>query len=186
MYEYKLVEELNEGLKKQVFEILCELNHHFVPALSDRHELNTRKDFPYSPHLPHGYLHSIENNKFICVFDNNQLIAFLSFREADIELQLQLNSPALYINTTCVRKDYHNQGIAKKLYSYVEHQLPESYQFPMIVRKTWSTNTTQIHLYEKTGFHLLKVVENDRGIGIHSLYYGKAIFNGERKSFIAS
>lgn len=39
--------------------------------------------------------------------------------------------------------------------------------------RTWSTNDAHIHILQSIGFVMVKNIDNDRGIGINTLYFEK-------------
>jgi hypothetical protein len=51
---------------------------------------------------------------------------------------------------------------------------------PYATTRTWSTNASHLDLLDELGFDLIKRVEDDRGDGIDTVYYGIEIDEFER------
>lgn len=169
-----------DGLEKEwdnIWEILCQCDHEFIPALSSRNssaQINLssegatdQKDKPYL------YFEELKKQHFILVKIKDEVIGFMTFKTDYHCEALSKFGVSNYITTVCVRKEYRRQGALKKLYDYMENNLPESIKCNRISTRTWSQNNSHISLLYKRGYTLLKTLEDDRGVGIHTLYFGK-------------
>ena len=173
-------QNLSESDKEQIYEILRESDNLFEPPLSvrtslfqtDFSEVKEKKDLD-------EYLNQLIKENFLLAYDEQgNILGFLVFRH---NRQLPyLMASCNYIIITIIRKRYRNRGIGSRLYRFIETSLPSYLRMPYIARRTTSTNLTQIHLYQKTGFNLIHTVFDDREPGVDTLYYAKLIDSRER------
>jgi ribosomal protein S18 acetylase RimI-like enzyme len=156
-----------------IWDLLCEYDNDFVPPLSSRNNSHQSDlEGTDSNTLPHAYFKELH---FILVFEHYKIIGFTSFRNGYACNELLAVGPSNYATTTCISKSHRNRGIAQKLYRYLEESIPLNLKLPYVTRRTWSTNTNQIYLFEKLGYELLVKLDNHRGSGIDTVYYGKRI-----------
>lgn len=107
------------------------------------------------------------------------IVGFTSYK-AKVEMEhpeTKEKVQAFLIRTTSIIPSHRNLGIAKRLYHHLEHILANYHMrkhgVQAILRRTWSTNKTQQHLYHKTGFKLWYKDIDGRSPGVHNLYYVK-------------
>jgi ribosomal protein S18 acetylase RimI-like enzyme len=62
------------------------------------------------------------------------------------------------------------KGVTTALYQ----KLFTEYEKVNIFTRTWSTNFAHIKILGKYGFEVIKILKDDRGIGIDTVYFKKA------------
>lgn len=165
--------QLNEEQAGQVLDLLTESDLEFVPPLSAR-ESTTQTDLSQGTKhceqkVPLAYFRELQKQEFLLATENDRVVGFLSFT-SDREMELGTQSfTAQYISTIVVGKAYRRMGIARQFYGV----LLQRYREKNIVTRTWSTNRGHLHLLRELGFALLETIENDRGDGIDTVYYGR-------------
>lgn len=103
-------------------------------------------------------------------FEENTLIAFVSYKENYTCAEISSGElPNIYILTLVVSPKARGKGVTKALYS----RLFSEYEHVNIFTRTWSTNIAHIKILEAYGFEVIKVLENDRGNGIDTIYFKK-------------
>ena len=156
-----------------MFSLLKETDAEFVPPLSAR-ESTTQTDLSqgtktYEQREPITYFRELRKQEFLLAEEADRILGFLSFT-SDREMELSgKHFSALYISTIAVGKAYRRRGIAGQLYDELLRRFGER----TIVTRTWSTNRGHIHLLRNLNFTLLETIENDRGNGIDTVYYGR-------------
>lgn len=182
-YEIQFYESLKEPqLIKQVWNILCECDKDFYPPLSSRESTYQTANLLQSTNShslqPVSYFEELKKQHFLLFKDclSERIIGFLSFKHFYQSEETSGYNPSNYITTTCVLKEYRNLGVGKKLYDFFESNLDEKFRLRYITRRTWSTNDNQLHLYEKLNYTLICTLENHRGKGIHTVYFGKELY----------
>lgn len=173
-----------------IWEILCLCDHEFVPSLSSRNstsqtnllgaadstaESNNHVIADNMDTKPYAYFRELHNQQFILAEVDSRVIGFLSFKTDYICDTLAEFGPSNYITTVCVKPECRGQGILKRLYDSLENELPNVIKCRRITTRTWSKNDAQIKTLSKRGYDLLKTLDNDRGLGINTLYFGKVI-----------
>lgn len=170
-----------------IWEILCQCDHEFVPSLSSRNSTSqtdlsgladsagpdTCTGDANADAKPYVYFSELRNQYFILAKLGERVIGFLSFKKDYICDALQNFGVSNYITTVCVKPEYRGRGILKQLYDHMESALPQPIKCDRTTTRTWSGNIAQIHVLKKRGYELLKILPNDRGAGIDTLYFGK-------------
>jgi len=123
---------------------------------------------------PTEYFNNMIQQHFILAIDENDYVAgFLSFKIDYAALEEITKN--IYMSTACIRKKDRGKRISGEFYEYVEYKLPEEYRRDKILTRTWSTNEKQIHIFTKRGYKPVKVLPNDRGPGIDTIYFLKQV-----------
>lgn len=152
--ELKFEEEIdiNTVLAKSIYDILVSCDNEFVPPLSTRNA-TTQTDFNsiVSCEIPYQYWINILKQKNILAYVDDCLAGFMSFKcNYDIgnwfNVKIGKNIINNYISTVCIYKDYRRLGLAKKMYNYIENNLPNKYRSS----KDWCTLAQIIKLLYKT------------------------------------
>ena len=113
------------------------------------------------------YFNEMKLQNFVLAKEGGRLVGFLSYI-ADHRIPY-VDEPSAYISTVLVDPRDRGKGIGSSLYAYLESE-----QRPgLITLRTWSTNKSQIALLHKRGYAVIKVLENDRGDGIDTVYFAK-------------
>lgn len=186
--ELKFEEEIdiNTVLAKSIYDILVSCDNEFVPPLSTRNA-TTQTDFNsiVSCEIPYQYWINILKQKNILAYVDDCLAGFMSFKcNYDIgnwfNVKIGKNIINNYISTVCIYKDYRRLGLAKKMYNYIENNLPNKYRSNYISTRTWSTNINHINLLYQCNFLLVNTIPDDReynDLKFDTLYFGKKIEN---------
>lgn len=169
--------DLTEQDKQDIFDILCECDDEFYPKLSSRNSTSQQelKKQPDSEgDKPYTYFEDMIKQEFIVVYDNERIIAFMTFKKNYVCEATREIGPSIYVSTVCVRKSYRHQGILHQLYDELEKVTGEL-KYNFIFTRTWSLNQAQIHSLLKHGYQKIKVNKDERGEGIDTVYFGKRI-----------
>lgn len=162
--QYKIYDE--------AYKLLAAADNEFVPPLSSRNS-STQQDFSVSIKSDNisAYFEQLKNQRFAAAFEEDELIAFVSFKEnytccgiSETEL------PNIYLSTLIVSPKARGKGVTTALYQ----KLFSEYKKVNIFTRTWSTNIAHIKILKKYGFELIKTLENDRGNRIDTVYFKKA------------
>lgn len=176
--------DANTELAKSIYEILISCDNEFIPPLSTRNA-TTQTDFNSSSILscisPYQYWINILNQQNILAFVDDCLAGFMSFKYNYnigewFSVKILGNGINNYISTICIHKNYRGIGIARKMYGYIENNLPNEYKSNYVTTRTWETNITHIKLLKKCNYLLLHTIPDDREyneLKFDTLYFGK-------------
>ena len=164
--EIKLLKEEEKAFyKEQLFSLLYEANEDFVPSLSAR--------FPEAKTVEEGvrrYFGEMMTANLLVTLDGDKLLGFIAFRENVSGNYIPEGvTPNLYIGTAVISKEARGKHLTTRMYEHLFYTLRSDYS---CFTRTWSTNAAHIAILTRMGFALTKRVENDRGEGIDSVYYG--------------
>ncbi len=165
-----------EPFKEKIREMLREYDKEFVPPLSTRKGTGQIKDLENQEKSHQGiqkYYQDVLTQDHILATKNEKLVGFLTFIHGFEHKKIENYNPANYVSTILVEKEYRKKGVASKLYDKLLHGLPEEKKLENITARTWSGNKPHQNLLEKLGFERIHTIKNDRGNGIHTIYYGK-------------
>lgn len=166
--------EEQPSVYEEVLEMLTEADGEFLPPLSARCS-TTQQDLSGTLEsrgsvLP--YFEQLKSQRFLCAFEEGKLLGFVSYRKDHTCREIrQEHLPNIYISTLVVRPAARGRGITSALYSRL---FPE-YGEGSVFTRTWSTNFAHIRILEKFGFEVFRVLENDRGQGVHTVYFRKPL-----------
>ena len=143
-----------------IFDILVECDTEFVPILSSRtttKQTNFNSIEIYDTNTkPTEYFINITKQHNILAIQNDKVIAFMSFiynyDKNEFFNKKNINDINNYITSICVKKDFRHQGIAGKLYDYIENSLPNDISSQYISTRTWSTNIANLNILKKRNF----------------------------------
>jgi ribosomal protein S18 acetylase RimI-like enzyme len=159
-----------------VWDLLVECDTDFVPSLSQRGKESVEVYSEKKNMAPSECYLSIAHDHFILASDKNgHVVAFTCFKSKQLGNPWGNDVLGTFVELTCVARAHRGKGIAQMLYAYLENELPADVSLPYIARCTWSSNIVQRHLYTKFGYALVGEVYNQRGPGVHTLYYGKKV-----------
>ena len=168
-----LEKEEQQSIYDDAYEMLEAADNEFVPPLSSRSS-STQQNFSENTKNSDGikqYFEQLKHQRFAVAFEDGALIAFVSYKEnyscAEIS---QKELPNIYISTLIVSPSARGKGVTKALYG----RLFSEYENVNIFTRTWSTNIAHIKILEKYGFEVIKVLENDRGNKIDTIYFKRA------------
>jgi RimJ/RimL family protein N-acetyltransferase len=167
---------LDEKVKQQIWEILCECDDDFVPRLSAR-ESSAQKDLTGAggDGKPYTYFNEMIKQCFVLAFEDDGMAGFMTFKRPYICDALEEFGESAYITTICVKHEMRNKGILKKMYAYLEDTVAVENGIHRLSTRTWSQNHAHIHVLEKLGFRTITVLPDDRGPGIDTVYFGKEL-----------
>ncbi len=176
--EYK-GNELCEKDKEMVWDILCQCNEEFYPKLSARNSSSQKnlKDTSIqgAEDTPIVYYEEMIQQDFILAYEENEVVGFMTFKKNYECDSLSSFGKSLYITTVCVNKKKRGQGIMKALYHAMEKEVTEICGCNRISTRTWSLNVAQTHELSKRGYKTICVLEDDRGPGVDTIYFGIVI-----------
>ena len=168
-----LEKEEQQHIYDDVYRMLELADNEFVPPLSSRSS-STQRDFLENTKNRDGirkYFEQLKNQRFAVALEDGVLIAFVSYKENHSCVEIsQKELPNIYISTLIVSPNARGKGVTKALYSRIFSE----YETVNVFTRTWSTNIAHIKILEKYGFEVVKVLEDDRGNGIDTIYFKKA------------
>lgn len=157
----------------EIRRLLYTADEEFVPPLSNR-EGTTQTDGleeQRNDALDEYYEQCIDQS-FVLVHETDDVHGFLSFRQGyDIEA-LGSYTPSTYVSTIVVDPSQRRKGYARSMYQELLTNVPPEVLDPYVTTRTWHTNDHHLDLLDELGFELLERIENDRGDGIDTVYYG--------------
>lgn len=160
----------------EIYRILSLTEDEFVPPLSSQ-EGTTQTDGldeERNDALDEYYEQCIDQS-FVLAHDGADVFGFLSFRTGYDLDELGAYTPSAYVSTIIVDPDHRRAGYAREMYHELLTDLPADVREPYVTTRTWSTNDSHLRLLNELGFELLKRIEDDRGDGIDTVYYGIAV-----------
>jgi ribosomal protein S18 acetylase RimI-like enzyme len=161
--------------------LLAAAEDEFVPPLSARQGTTQTDglDEQRNDALDEYYEQCIDQS-FVLAHDGDEVVGFLSFRPDYAIDELGACTPSDYVSTIIVAPEHRRKGYARKLYRELLTDLPGGLREPYVTTRTWDSNDRHLDLLEDLGFELLTRIEDDRGEGIDTVYYGIAVEEFER------
>ena len=155
-----------------ILKMLKDADDEFFPPLSARNS-STQSDLSSMEKSSDGvikYFEELKKQSFLVACEDGELLAFVSYREnySNGEIGEEF-IPDIYISTLVVSPIARGKGLTYKMYE----ELFAQYENVNIFTRTWSENFAHIKILEKFGFETFKVLENDRGEGIDTIYFIK-------------
>ncbi len=166
-----LTQEDKKHLKQTIIEAMKESDNDFIPPLSARSS-TTQKNLAGGKSSEQGLLSYCEemlSQLVLGAFENDELLGFVSFKEnytCDVIRECDL--PNIYLSTLILKTQARGKHLTQRMYDYLFNEL---YADRSIFTRTWSTNGAHLRILEKFNFSLIKTIENDRGIGIDTVYF---------------
>lgn len=179
---YKSGELEGSPYQEAVWQLLCRYADAFVPPLNQRSGTTQQDLTPggFADDLPTAYFASLKQQNFLLMLDDGQLAGFLSFRTDYAADVLADRTPCAYVSTILVREESRRTGITTALYQ--ELLKGTCHENAYVSTRTWSENRSHIGLLRKLGFDLTLCIPNDRGEGIDTVYFRKAVTRSEASS----
>ena len=144
----------------------------FVPPLSSRSS-STQRDLTGGEKNTDGiqkYFEQLKSQRFAAAYEDGELIAFVSYKEDYISPEISPEElPNIYISTLVASPAARGKGVAKAMYAY----LFAAYKNANVFTRTWSTNFAHIKILQAFDFQTIKVLKDDRGSGIDTVYFKK-------------
>ena len=161
-----------QNIYPEAYSLLAAADEEFVPPLSSRSS-STQRDLSGGEKSSDGiskYFEQLKAQRFAAVYEDGGLIAFVSYKENYTCPEIpQEELPNIYISTLVASPKARGKGVTKALYS----KLFASYADRNVFTRTWSTNFAHIKILQDFGFETVKVLKNDRGKGIDTVYLKK-------------
>ena len=168
-----LAKEEQKRIYDDAYQMLEAADKEFVPPLSSRSS-STQQELSGNTQNADGiqqYFAQLKKQRFAAVFEGDALIAFVSYKENYTCTEIPPSErPNIYLSTLVVSPTARGKGVTKALYN----RLFSEYEAVNIFTRTWSTNLAHIKILQSYGFQTIKVLENHRGNGIHTIYFKKA------------
>lgn len=144
-----------------VYRLLAACDKEFVPPLSNRTTTMQHGFTDTGDGSLQNYFDSMAKQAFLVAVDDGEVVSFLSYQPHD--------DGSCYVTAVCTGHSHRNQGIASSLYDYLENR------FRIVTIRTWSTNDAQMSLLSGRGYHITRVLFDDRGPEIDTVYLAKNI-----------
>lgn len=178
--EHKIIYYSSGEFKKspyynELWKLVCDSEDEFIPPLNQRSS-TTQKDLTDldSEHkLPTEYFNCLMEQETLIMVEDNKLLGFMSFRNKYIVDGINLLEPTVYVSTIIVNKEFRGKGICNSFYKELFDGKHHNCNY--ICTRTWSTNISHLAVLEKNGFNIVKILKDDRGNGIDTLYFLKKI-----------
>lgn len=168
--EMKVVLKLeDENFLSQLHELLILGDKEFIPPLSSRS--STSQQGLSEAKATGGidaYFEEMKHQCFVLALEGERMAGFMSFKIDHAGAHIP-DGPNLYASTSVVHPDFRGQGLMTGFYKEMIRAFPER---PVYTR-TWHENAGHLKVLGRLGFELLALLENDRGAGIHTVYYGR-------------
>lgn len=166
--EFVLFDTLTEpDLLSQVKALLILGDKEFIPPLSARH--STTQSALTGEESGSGiedYFEEMKTQSFVLALEGNEVAGFMSFRRNHANPYIT-EKENLYASTCVVHPDHRGKGMMTRFY---EAMVASGPALPIYTR-TWHENFGHLKVLERMGFVCIKTLENDRGKGIHTVYY---------------
>jgi len=169
--------EAEQGLRNIIFEI----DYEFVPPLSYRKSTTSSFGTEMIDHnRPEEYLAGVLDQEIIVSRKkyDNQIIGFVSYKPNHIiKTKEEKSIICYYVTTIGVTKGSRGHGISNQFYKNIEEIVKGQTESKFVATRTWSTNKTHIRILKNLGYENVLTIENDRGNGIHTVYFAKKIIS---------
>ena len=142
---------------KEFIGFMKEANSEFTPPLFERTE------FVYQLE------NRLNNRALVAVDTNNKFVAASMYQTDHCG-----DTDSAYLTFFRVAPKHRGLGIGFWFRQLLLKHL-KAEDFKSVVTRTWSSNTEMIRLIEKTGFSSTKIIKNDRGPGIDTLYFEREL-----------
>ena len=165
--EMKLVTKLkDEKILSQLRKLLVIADKEFVPPLSSRSSTTQQGLSSASGNSVDSYFEKMKTQSFVLALEGDTLAGFMSFK-IDHAGEHIPEGENLYASTAVVHPDFRGQGLMTGFYREMIRAFPKK----PIYTRTWHENHGHLKVLDRLGFHQIEFIENDRGEGIHTVYY---------------
>lgn len=160
----------------EIRRLLAAAEDEFVPPLSAREGTTQTAglDERRNDALDEYYEQCIDQS-FVLARDGDDVFGFLSFRTGYAIDELGEYAPSSYVSTIIVDPAHRRDGYAREMYRELLTDVPSAVRDPYVTTRTWGSNDRHLNLLGDIGFELLTRIEDDRGEGIDTVYYGIAV-----------
>jgi aspartate/glutamate racemase/ribosomal protein S18 acetylase RimI-like enzyme len=180
----KLGKNISDIIKRQLWNILNEINHEFIPPLSNRDSTTfTFEGETKSTVVPQMYYKGLLEQDIIVSTrkEDNSVVGFMSYipnynvSELDDVSKEERKFNCYYITTVGVTRGARGNGITRQFYRNIEKEVKKDNNCDIVATRTWSTNKTHIIILNSLGYEQVIQRTDQRGEGIHTVYYSKKI-----------
>ena len=118
-----------------------------------------------------SYFEDMCREQMLGALEGEELLGFVTFME-NLESPYFGADPApnIYICTLLVKPEARGKHLTRTMY---EHLFFDLFADRNLFTRTWSTNAAHIAILGKFGFSEIARIENDRGAGVDTVYFGK-------------
>ncbi len=159
----------NENFLKQFYDLLVLGDREFIPPLSAR--CGTTQQGLSDANNQNGiqdYFEEMKKQCFVLALEGDTVAGFMSFKQNHHGPHIP-EGDNLYASTAVVHPNFRGQGLMTGFYKEMIRAFPH---LPIYTR-TWHENFGHLKVLDRLGFSLLEQIENDRGEGVHTVYYGR-------------
>ncbi len=168
-----LVDQKKDDARQKVYKFLKRIDHEFIPPLSGRGSssaTNLAASFDAAAHRLGEYVDEVMEQVIVFAKAGEKVVGIFTFKAAYFLTALDHYSPCNYITTVGTHPDFRNRGVSRTMYHFALNQLSNKYPSSYWITRTWSTNEYHLKLLDQLGFDVVKVLKNDRGVAIDTLY----------------
>ena len=160
--------------RDEIIAMIAACDHEFVPPLSHRFSPSQTVFTPDActeDGLP-GYVEDMcKSSHILCAMEGDSILGFVAYRLDMTNQYLTAETlPNLYVAVLLVSPEARGRGITKAFY---DHLFLEKYPDRNLYTRTWSTNQAHAKILRRFGLDIVIRIENDRGEGIDTVYFGK-------------
>ena len=156
-----------------IYAVLEACDTDFVPPLSTRFSASDTS-FSAKTDIKKGidaYFKSMMKEEMLAAVEDGKLLGFVTFMTDHTCKYIDKDSfPNIYICTLLLTPEARGKGVTVKMYTHLFDTL---YPHADLYTRTWSTNAAHIRILTRFGFSQIACIENDRGEGIDTIYFGK-------------
>lgn len=158
----------NKEYLKAVYDLVILGDKEFIPPLSSRSSTTQQTLAGAKGNGIDAYFDEMKKQSFVLAFEDGKVAGFMSFRENYENPHIPAGEN-LYASTCVVHPDFRGRGMMRGFYEAMIRAFPTR---PVYTR-TWHENIGHLKVLDRLGFSLLETIENDRGPGIHTVYFGR-------------
>lgn len=158
----------NEAHLKAVYDLVVLGDREFIPPLSSRSSTTQQTLAGAQGNGIDAYFEEMKQQSFVLAFEEGKVAGFMSFRENYENPHIPAGEN-LYASTCVVHPDFRGRGMMRGFYEAMIKAFP----YRPIYTRTWHENIGHLKVLDRLGFVLLETLENDRGPGIHTVYFGR-------------
>ncbi len=153
---------------KILYDLLVLGEGEFVPPLSSRTSTTQQTLSASGKGGVDAYFEEMKKQSFVLAWEGEVCVGFMSFL-TEYENPHLPTGKKLYASTCVVHPEHRGKGMMTGFYREMIRAFPDR----PIYTRTWHENFGHLKVLNKLGFELLETILNDRGEGIHTVYYGR-------------
>lgn len=162
----------DERTCRGIRDLLSECDEDFVPPLSTRSGTCDSDLSGSDGGSLDAYMRGVARQDCVVAFEGGRVVGLLSYREdyRPDAAEFRPGERVLYVSTVLVAPEFRRSGACRRMYGALISRLGRTGGF--VLTRTWSGNESHARLLESLGFGVLRTIEDDRGEGVHTVYYG--------------